>query len=172
MSTSGLASLDDDTPATYREAIESADGSEWRSAMKKEFDACVGQSTWRLVPREQLPPKANVLPVKWVFKKKTDENGVLTQFKARITPKGFRQKQGIDYFEVFANTGKYKTLRVALALAAARGMQINQLDVPSAFVRAALDEEVYMDMPEGFAEPGMVCHLMKSLYGLKQSPRN
>ena len=172
MSTSGLASLDDDTPATYREAIESADGSEWRSAMKKEFDACVAQSTWRLVPREQLPPKANVLPVKWVFKKKTDENGVLTQFKARITPKGFRQKQGIDYFEVFANTGKYKTLRVALALAAARGMQINQLDVPSAFVRAALDEEVYMDMPEGFAEPGMVCHLMKSLYGLKQSPRN
>jgi hypothetical protein len=167
----GVPMLADD-PQTYREAINSVDGSEWRAAMKKEVDACVAQKTWRLVKRRDLPPGANVLPVKWVFKQKTDETGARVQCKARITPKGFRQKYGVDYFDVFAHTGKYKTLRVALALAAARDMEINQLDVPSAFIRAKLDEVVYMEMPEGFAEPGMVCRLDRSLYGLKQSPRN
>lgn len=170
--TRGVAQLEDDTPPSYRAAIASPDASDWRSAMRVEYDACVKQKTWVVVPRNKLPAGTNILPVRWVFKQKTDEHGVRTQFKARITPKGFKQKQGVDYFEVFAHTGKYKTLRLALSLAAARDMEINQLDVPTAFVRADLEEEVYMEMPEGFSEPGMVCHLKKSLYGLKQSPRN
>ena len=170
--TSGVARLEDDTPATYRAALEGPDAAKWRAAAVTEHDACLKQKTWHLVPRNELPAGTNILPVKWVFKIKTDENGERTQFKARITPKGFKQKQGVDYFEVFAHTGKYKTLRLALSLAAARDMEINQLDVPTAFVRADLEEEVYMEMPEGFKQPGMVCHLQKSLYGLKQSPRN
>ena len=170
--TSGASLLEDSTPTTYREAVEGPDSSEWRAAMTREYNSCVRQKTWRVMPRSELPVGANVLPVKWVFKQKTDENGVRTEFKARITPKGFRQRYGVDYFEVFAHTGKYKTLRVALALAAARNMEINQLDVPSAFVRADLEEDVWMEMPDGFAEPNMVCKLERSLYGLKQSPRN
>ena len=170
--TSGAAQLEDDTPTTYREAMECADAAHWESAMRAEIDACEKQKTWELIPRKDLPAGANILPVKWVFKQKLNEHGVRVQFKARITPKGFKQKHGVDYFEVFAHTGKYKTLRIALALAAARDMEINQLDVPTAFVRADLDEEVYMEMPVGYSEPGMVCRLHKSLYGLKQSPRN
>ena len=170
--TSGAAQLEDDTPTTYREAMECADAAHWDSAMRVEIDACEKQKTWEVIPRKDLPAGANILPVKWVFKQKLNEHGVRVQFKARITPKGFKQKHGVDYFEVFAHTGKYKTLRIALALAAARNMEINQLDVPTAFVRADLDEEVYMEMPEGYGEPGMVCRLPKSLYGLKQSPRN
>ena len=170
--TSGAAQHEDDTPTTYREAMECADAVHWESAMRAEIDACEKQKTWELIPRKDLPAGANILPVKWVFKQKLNEHGVRVQFKARITPKGFKQKHGVDYFEVFAHTGKYKTLRIALALAAARDMEINQLDVPTAFVRADLDEEVYMEMPEGYGEPGMVCRLRKSLYGLKQSPRN
>lgn len=170
--TKGVAQLEDETPTTYREAIECADETSWRDAMQTEIDACVKQKTWIVMPRNDLPRGANILPVKWVFKQKTNENGVRIQFKARITPKGFKQKHGVDYFEVFAHTGKYKTLRIALALAAGRDMEIKQFDVPSAFVRAGLDEEVYMEMPEGYEQRGMVCHLQKSLYGLKQSPRN
>ena len=48
-------------------------------------------------------------------------------------------------------------------------LELNQLDVPSAFVRAPLEEEVYMELPEGFEQPGMVCKLERSLYGLKLS---
>lgn len=140
--------------------------------MQSEMAGCVAQGTWTLVKRSSLPPGANVIPVKWVYKIKTDEHGVISKYKARITPKGFKQRHGVDFFEVFAHTGKYKTLRVLLSLAARHDLELRQLDVPQAFTRAELEEEVYMEMPEGFAQAGMVCRLWKSLYGLKQSPRN
>ena len=170
--TSGVSLLEQQTPSSYREAMMSRDGKKWRAAAQVEFDGCVAQDTWVLVPRASLSSHTNIIPVKWVFKIKTDENGVVTKYKARITPKGFRQRHGVDYFEVFANTGKYKTLRVALSIAARRDMELRQLDVPQAFTQADLEEDVYMEMPEGFQVEGMVCHLLKSLYGLKQSPRN
>lgn len=170
--TSGVALLEEQTPSSYREAMASRDNKKWRAAAQAEFDGCVAQDTWVLIQRSGLPSNANIIPVKWVFKIKTDENGVVTKYKARITPKGFKQRHGIDYFEVFANTGKYKTLRVALSIAARRNMELRQLDVPQAFTQAALEEDVHMEMPEGFEIDGMVCHLKKSLYGLKQSPRN
>jgi hypothetical protein len=170
--TAGVALLEEQTPSSYREAMASRDREKWRAAAQAEFDGCVAQETWVLTKRSDLPSNTNIIPVKWVFKIKTDENGVVTKYKARITPKGFAQRHGIDYFEVFANTGKYKTLRVALSIAARRNMELRQLDVPQAFTQAALEEDVYMEMPEGFEVEGMVCHLKKSLYGLKQSPRN
>jgi Reverse transcriptase (RNA-dependent DNA polymerase) len=170
--TSGVALLEAKTPSTYHEAMASCESAQWRAAMASEFDGCVAQETWVLVKRSDLPRGTNIIPVKWVFKIKTDEKGVVTKYKARITPKGFKQRHGVDYFEVFANTGKYKTLRVALSLAARRDLELRQLDVPQAFIQAALEEDVYMEMPQGFELDGMVCHLKKSLYGLKQSPRN
>jgi hypothetical protein len=170
--TSGVSLLEEQTPSSYREAMSSGDRDKWRAAARAEFDGCVAQHTWVLVKRSSLPITTNIIPVKWVFKIKTDENGVVTKFKARITPKGFKQRHGVDYFEVFANTGKYKTLRVVLSIAARRNMELRQLDVPQAFTQAALQEDVFMEMPEGFEVKGMVCHLKKSLYGLKQSPRN
>jgi hypothetical protein len=164
--------LEEITPQTYRAALDSPQVAEWMTAMKKEIDGCLEQAVWTVVPRDSLPAGANVIPVKWVFKIKTDETGKITKFKARITPKGFKQRYGIDFFEVFANTGKYKSLRVMLSLAARNDMELQQLDVPQAFTQAPLNEVVYMEMPEGFGTPGMVCLLHKSLYGLKQAPRN
>jgi Reverse transcriptase (RNA-dependent DNA polymerase) len=169
---SGMGLLEEITPRTYRAALDSKQAGEWLAAMQKEHDGCLVQQVWDVVPRSSLPPGTNVIPVKWVFKIKTDETGKISKFKARITPKGFKQKYGIDFFEVFANTGKYKSLRAMLSLAARRDMELRQLDVPQAFTQAELREVVYMEMPEGFAVPGMVCRLKKSLYGLKQAPRN
>lgn len=168
----GTAILESETPATYRDAMAGTDSKKWRAAAQSEVDGCVAQDTWESVNRSDLPADANILPCKWVFKIKTDENGVVTKYKARITPKGFKQKPGVDVFETYADTGKYKTLRVALSIAARRDLELRHLDVPQAFTQAPLDETVYMEMPEGFATPGKVCRLKKSLYGLKQSPRN
>ena len=172
MLSSGTASLEERTPKTYKAAMMGVDRQHWEAAMKAEYNGCEEQGTWTLVKRSELPPGANVIPVKWVFKIKTDENGAISKYKARITPKGFKQRHGVDFFEVFAHTGKYKTLRLLLSLAASHDMELRQLDVPQAFTRAGLDEEVFMEMPEGFSVRGMVCRLLKSLYGLKQSPRN
>jgi len=169
---SGTALLEQSTPQTYVEATSCEKRDAWKAAMKAEIEGCEKQQTWELVRRSDLPRSTNVIPCKWVYKIKTDETGAVAKYKARITPKGFKQKHGVDYFEVFANTGKYKTLRVVLGLAASRDMELRQLDVPQAFTQAELEEEVYMEMPQGFGVDGMVCRLLKSLYGLKQSPRN
>jgi hypothetical protein len=169
---SGMSLLEKITPQSYRAALDSKQVGEWLHAMKKEYDGCLEQQVWEVVDRASLPAGTNVIPVKWVFKIKTDENGKVTKFKARITPKGFKQKFGVDFFEVFANTGKYKSLRAMLSIAARRDMELRQLDVPQAFTQAELEEVVYMEMPEGFGVPGMVCRLRKALYGLKQAPRN
>lgn len=169
---SGMALLEEKTPQSYQAALASEDVAEWQRAMQSEYDGCVAQETWELVPRDSLAAGTNVIPVKWVYKIKTDEHGQIAKFKARITPKGFKQKHGVDFFEVFANTGKYKSLRTLLSIAAKQDLELRQLDVPQAFTQAGLKETVYMEMPAGFEQPGMVCRLKKSLYGLKQSPRN
>ena len=113
-----------------------------------------------------------MLQCKEVFKIKLDEHGNIVEHKARFTPKGFRQKHGVDFFDTYARTGQYKTLRVALSLAAKWDHEIAQFDVPTAFLNAPVDEDIYMELPEGFQQVGMVCKLHMSLYGLRQAPRN
>lgn len=169
---SGIAALEQQTPKSYREAMAGPDGLKWKAAIDKELKSCEDKGVWSVVPRSSLPPGTNVLPCKDVFKVKLDERGEVTEHKARVTPKGFRQQHGKDFFETFARTGQYKTLRVALSLVAKWDHELAQFDVPTAFLNADLEEDVYMEMPEAIRQPGMVCKLHKSLYGLKQAPRN
>ena len=166
-----LLELEQRTPKTYKEAINGPDAVKWIAAMKKEINSCETNETWERVPREKLRKRTNIIKNKWVYKIKVDENGEVLEYKARLTPKGFMQKEGVDYFEVFAATGKYKSMRLGLSLTASMDHELDQMDVPSAFLKADIMEEVYMDMPEGFKEDGMVLLLKKALYGLKQAPR-
>lgn len=88
--------------------------------------------------------------------------------------KGFQQKKGIDYNEVFSPVVKMTTIRVILSIVAAEGLHLEQLDVKTAFLHGDLDEDIYMAQPEGFQIVGKedwVCKLKRSLYGLKQAPR-
>ena len=133
--------------------------------------SAVDMNTWVVIPRVSLPAGSNVITVKWVFKRKHDATGTPTEFKARMTPHGYKQIEGVDFFETYAQVGMYKTLRVLLSLASHSDLELEQLDVPSAFLNADLDEEIYMELPEGFEQPGKVVRLIKALYGLKQGPR-
>ena len=90
--------------------------------------------------------------------------------------KGFGQKEGIDYDEIFSTVVKMSSIRVVLGLVASLDLdlKLEQLDVKTAFLHGDLKEEIYMDQPEGFKvkrKEHMVCKLKKSLYGLKQVPR-
>ena len=169
----GVGLLDQMTPVSYHQAVRGPDADRWCGAMDAEMASCAGLGAWDYVRRVDVPG-ANILPVKWVYKIKTDELGNNHVYKARITPKGFRQKHGKDYFEVYAATGMYKTMRVGLSLAAKWDHELEQLDVPTAFLNATVEEDIYMEVPEGYREgrEGMVCVLRKALYGLKQAPRN
>jgi stage V sporulation protein SpoVS len=112
-----------------------------------------------------------------VFKLKRDANGQIARYKARLVARGFTQANGVDYHEIFAPTVRVISIRTVLALAAYNDCEVEQLDVVTAFLEADIEEEIYMRQPEGFHHTDIngeerVCLLKKSLYGLKQTPRN
>ena len=88
--------------------------------------------------------------------------------------KGFQQKKGVDFDEIFAPVVKMTSIRMVLSIAANMNLEVEQLDVKTTFLHGDLEEEIYMQQPEGFVKRGkehLVCRLKKSLYGLKQAPR-
>jgi hypothetical protein len=108
-----------------------------------------------------------------VFKIKHGVDGEVECYKARLVARGFTQTFGVDYNETFAHVAKFVSIRCNLALVAIEDMEIHQMDVKTTFLNGDLEEEIYMEQPEGFTEEGehLVCKLHKSLYGLKQSPK-
>ena len=87
--------------------------------------------------------------------------------------KAFKQKEGHDFFDTYSPVTRIASIRVLLAIAALHNLEIHQMDVKTAFLNGDLEEEIYMEQPEGFVVPGQerkVCKLVKSLYGLKQAP--
>jgi hypothetical protein len=109
-----------------------------------------------------------------VFRRKNNTDRSLQTFKAKLVAKGFRQKEGIDYFDIYAPVARIASIRVLLALASIFSLYVHQMDVKTAFLDGDLDEEVYIEQPEGFIMHGhekKVCKLVKLLYGLKQAPK-
>jgi hypothetical protein len=156
------------TPSTFKQAAAKP---EWMNAMASEYNALLSNQTWSLCPR---PLHHNVVRNKWVYKIKQKADGSVDRFKARLVAKGFDQQSGIDYYDTFSPVIKSATIRLVLALAVQFDWDVKQLDVSNAFLHGILDEEVYMEQPQGFihpAYPDHVCRLHKSLYGLKQAPR-
>lgn len=96
------------------------------------------------------------------------------RFKARLVAKGFSQTPGIDYNDVFSPIVKHSSIRAFFSIVAMHDLELEQLDVKTAFLHRELEKEIYMDQLEGFIVSGkekFVCKLKRSLYGLKQSPR-
>ena len=88
--------------------------------------------------------------------------------------KGYNQTYGIDYKETFAPIVRIEIVRLLLGLAAGdREIRIHHMDIVTAYLNGDLEEEVYMELPEGFQErdPNLVCKLLKGLYGTKQGGR-
>ncbi|PKU81706.1 Retrovirus-related Pol polyprotein from transposon TNT 1-94 [Dendrobium catenatum] len=155
-------------PTSYTEAIQHA---EWREAMAMEFFALQQQGTWSLTTP---PPDALILGCKWTFRLKLHADGSIAKHKARLVAQGNHQEYGIDYTETFSPVAKLPTIRVLLTVALHNNWPVQQLDVANAFLHGNLSETVYMTQPKGFEDtshPNQVCRLHKSIYGLKQSPR-
>uniref|UniRef100_A0A251RQU6 Putative ribonuclease H-like domain, Reverse transcriptase, RNA-dependent DNA polymerase n=1 Tax=Helianthus annuus TaxID=4232 RepID=A0A251RQU6_HELAN len=123
---------------------------------------------------EILQQNKNRLVSNGSTKKKYDENGNVDKYKARLVVKGYKQKYGIDYQEVFAPVIRFEIVRLVLALAAQYEWHLHQMDVKTAFLNGKLEEQVYIEQPEGYIKKGeekKVCFLKRALYGLKQAPR-
>ncbi|GJT77290.1 zinc finger, CCHC-type containing protein [Tanacetum coccineum] len=156
---------------TYNEAMQSRDATFGKEAIDDEIGSIMENNTWVL---SDLPPGCKPLGCKWILKRKMKVDGTINKFKARLVIQGFRQNEGIDYFDTYAPVARITTIRLLLALAAIHNLVIHQIDVKTTFLNGDLDEEVYMKQLEGFIMPGnehKVCKLVKSLYGLKQAPK-
>ena len=156
-------------PKSLKEAMCSPEWPEWEKAIQTELETLRKMGTWELCdPPEGCKPIMN----KWVFVKKYDKDGNLQKFKARLVARGFTQVPGMDYNETFSPVVCLETIRAILALAVAENWEIQQINVKGAYLNGKLKEEIYMEQFTGYGNgTTRLCHLIKTLYGLKQSGR-
>ncbi|GJQ90375.1 putative ribonuclease H-like domain-containing protein [Tanacetum coccineum] len=143
----------------------------WVEAMQEELLQFKLQKVWILV---DLPKGHRAIGLKWVYKNKKDERGIVIRNKARLVAQGHTQEEGIDYDEVFAPVARIEAIRMFLAYASYMGFMVYQMDVKSAFLYGQIEEEVYVCQPPGFEDPDhpdKVYKVEKALYGLHQAPR-
>lgn len=157
-------------PRTYNEAVTSVDSMFWKEAILSEGDSIISNETWELA---DLPINCKPIKTKWIFRKKLRPDGTVERFKARLVVVGYSQKKDVDFFDTYSPVAKITTIRVLVALAAIHNLVVHQMDVKTAFLNGDLNEEIYIEQPEGLVVKGQenkVCKLKKSLYGLKQAP--
>ncbi|GJX53592.1 retrovirus-related pol polyprotein from transposon TNT 1-94 [Tanacetum coccineum] len=133
--------LSDPEPKRLIEALEEEG---WVLAMTEELNQFERNKVWTLVPK---PCSKTIIRLKWVFRNKMDEEGVVTKNKARLVAKGYIQEEGIDYDETFSPVARLEAIRIFLAYASYIGFTVYQMDVKSAFLNGKISEEVYVEQP-------------------------
>jgi hypothetical protein len=144
--------------------MNKAQQKEWKAACQQELNSLRARDVYDLV---NPPSGRKIIRNRWVFDVKTDGRK-----KARLVAKGFSQVEGIDFNDIFSPVVRYETVRLILALAALENWHMSSVDVKTAFLYGELDEELYMEQPEGFKIPGkehLVLRLKRAIYGLRQA---
>ena len=173
--------LENPHPMMLAAKANSEDNPNWHTAMNgpysdQFFDAMVEEintleqiGAWTKVLKDK---SMNILKSTWAFKVKRHPSGLIRKFKARFSVRGDMQIEGVDFDETFAPVVNWITVRTLLILSQQLNLATGQAEYTAAFPQAELNDEVYVDMPRGFKEDEYVYKLNKSLYGLRQSPRN
>ncbi|GJW66102.1 putative ribonuclease H-like domain-containing protein [Tanacetum coccineum] len=154
-----------------KKVIQALEDPSWVEAMQEELLQFKLQKIWTLV---DLPNGKRAIGIKWVFRNKKYEIGIVVRNKERLVAQGYTQEEGIDYDEVFAPVARIEAIRLFLAYASFMGFIVYQMDVKSAFLYGTIEEEVYVCQPPGFKDPyflDKVYKVEKALYGLHQAPR-
>ncbi|KAI3723832.1 hypothetical protein L2E82_35593 [Cichorium intybus] len=155
-------------PKTIHSALKDPD---WVKAMQEEIAEFERNNVWNLVP---TLPDVTVIGSIWVYRNKTDDQGIICRNKACLVVKGYSQQEGIDYDETYAPVARIEAIRIFLAYAAHKNFKVFQMDVKCAFLHGELDHEVYIQQPPGFEDPKFPNHsfkLQKAVHGLNQAPR-
>jgi hypothetical protein len=127
-----------DEPHTFAEVIGNPC---WKKAMEEEMKSITDNKSWSM---EELPAGHRAIGLKWVFKLKRNEDGQVVKHKARLDAKGYVQKEGIDFNEVFTPVARLGLVRLLLAIAAHHSWQVHHMDVKSTFLNGELKEVVYV----------------------------
>jgi hypothetical protein len=163
-----MSSIIDVEPSSFEEVI---DQQVWQDAMVEEYTSIMKNDVWDIVSR---PEGKSVVSSRWLYKIKHVADGSIEKFKVRFVVRGFSQREGVDYEETFSPVTRYASIRVVISIASVMGWRIHQMDVKTTFLNGIIEEEVYIEKPQGFEVHGReshVCRLKKALYRLKQAPR-
>ena len=155
-------------PETYAQAMKSPQLPSWQAAMRSELESLELNKTWSVVP---MTNNMNVIGCRWVFAIKYKPDGSIAKYKARLVAQGFTQVPGRDFHETYSPVARYDSLRILLRVASLFRLDIEQMDIDTAYLHGDLHETIHMRLPPGFTVPGKVAKLHKCLYGLKQSGR-
>ena len=158
-------------PNTFDEIahLPQAEKDKWTSAINSEIDSLTTKNTFKVI--DNPPPNANLIDSKRVFKIKYNTDGSINKYKARLCARGFSQIKGIDYDNTWAPTGRYNSLRLFLSLVVFNNLDLNVVDVVTAFLNSKLDTPAFLKVPPGFPHYGQkYWRFQMTLYGLKQSP--
>jgi hypothetical protein len=152
-----------------QQALSRSDAPLWVEAINHELSAIFEKGVYEECA---LPAGKRALSTKLVLTIKRDKWGNVDKYEARLVVRGFLQAKDIDYDEVFAPTAQSVSFRVLISIAAQNRLDMQQIDVSTAFLNGVLDEEVYVKLPSALPQsPGKVWKLKKALYGLKQAAR-
>ena len=173
-----LAQINQD-PINIKEVMNSSDRDEWLAAIKSEFESMESNHVWDLVDRPTVSSngtKPNIFDSRWVFKNKMDENG-LRVFKARLVIRGFNDTNEYDLRETYAPVSRLPLIRALFSIINKMNLDVYQLDVKTAFLNGELEEEIFMEIPDGMflnsnTKPvNKMCRLRRVLFGLRISPK-
>lgn len=143
----------------------------WKDVIKSKIDSILQNHTWELM---DLPPGCRPLSSKWVFKWKKKVDGSIEIYKVRLTIKDYKQNEGLDYFDTYSSVTRINSIKMVLAIDALRSLKVHHMDMKTTFLNGGLDKEIYIGKPTSFLALGQekkVCRLVKSLYRLKQVPK-
>jgi ATP-binding cassette subfamily B (MDR/TAP) protein 1 len=148
------------------------------NAIFKEFLAHRRINTYTIM-RRRVPVGRSLLPSRLILRHKFNGKGVVIRKKARLCIREDKQTPDVDYFETFASVVRYDTFRFLMAKVAAKDLNLDHVNVETAFLNPTLQEEIYIQIPDLLREflpelkgvEDAYLKLNKSLYGLKQAPR-
>ncbi|KAH9806493.1 hypothetical protein KPL71_002780 [Citrus sinensis] len=147
-------------PANFSEAMESVHCDKWLKAMQDEMESLQRNQTWTLIPN---PGNKRLISCKWIFKRNEGIPDVEPpKYKARLVARGFTQREGVDFNEIFSPVVKHSSIRILLAMVALLDLELEQMDVKTAFLHGNLEEQILMVQPEGFEckDQGGVAYLL------------
>jgi len=174
-------SSDPGEPKSIGEALRNANRKKWIEAIRKEIENFLTRKAWRKVKANVLAPGQRPISTKWVFKIKNEQDGSL-RYKARLCIRGFVQVPGVDFTLTHSPVATDVSIKIVLAITLyhdGQDWEAELLDIEAAFLEASLDEDVYIQWPEGLVMFGFVdeeetrdtcLKLEKAMYGAVQAP--
>jgi hypothetical protein len=136
--------------------------------MVDEYTSIMRNDVWDIVLR---PQGKTITIFGWLYNIKHDAYGSIEKFKERFMVRGFSQREGVEYKETFSTITMYASIRVIISFTLVMRWRIYHMDVKIDFLNDIIEEEVYVEKPQGFEVHGMeshVCGLKKTFRKLKQ----